>query len=293
MRAIASSPTRRAASVSSTRSRANPAMARARLRSSETSGRSRDCIAAASLALLSFPYHDDADRLVVDIRMRHGRALDVKAVALEADVTHLLAADPGLVPCRFDLGDDIAVLDAVAARVGNHRFERLRPIFVRPRQRTALAGHQRQPAALRGRNLNALRMFAVNRCALLSGDILIVHRNELPGADDLFPQRGIVGVRHDHSAVQPPSSTSAEPVISDEASEARNTMAPVSSSSWPRRPSLIFDSTSSRNALFSKNGRVIGVSRKVGPRLLTRTLCGASSIAMALVKPSMACLDAQ
>ena len=31
-------------------------------------------------------------------------------------------------------------------------------------------------------------------------------------------------------------------------------MAPVSSSSWPSRPSLIFDSTSSRNALFSKNG---------------------------------------
>lgn len=33
-----------------------------------------------------------------------------------------------------------------------------------------------------------------------------------------------------YSAVQPPSSTSAEPVISDEASEARNTIAPVSSS---------------------------------------------------------------
>src|SRR5579864_2570652 len=100
-------------------------------------------------------------------------------------------------------------------------------------------------------------------------------------------------VHHAHSAVQPPSSTSAEPVISDDASEARKTMAPESSSSWPRRPSLIFDSTSSRNALFSKNGLVIGVSRKVGPRLLTRILCGASSIAIALVKPSMACLEAQ
>jgi tripartite-type tricarboxylate transporter receptor subunit TctC len=99
--------------------------------------------------------------------------------------------------------------------------------------------------------------------------------------------------RNTHSAVQPPSSTSAEPVISDEASEARNTMAPVNSSSWPRRPSLILPSTSSRNALFSKNGRVIGVSRKVGPRLLTRMLWGASSIAIALVKPSMACLEAQ
>ena len=95
------------------------------------------------------------------------------------------------------------------------------------------------------------------------------------------------------SAVQPPSSTSADPVISDEASDARKTMAPVNSSSWPSRPSLILPSTSSRNALFSKNGRVSGVSRKVGPRLLTRMLWGASSIAIALVKPSMACLLAQ
>ena len=56
----------------------------------------------------------------------------------------------------------------------------------------------------------------------------------------------------DYSAVQPPSSTSAEPVISEDASEARNTIAPVSSPSWP---SLILPSTSSRNALFSKNGQ--------------------------------------
>src|SRR6266540_549274 len=86
--------------------------------------------------------------------------------------------------------------------------------------------------------------------------------------------------------------TSAEPVISEDASEARNTIAPVISSSWPRRPSLILESTSVRNASFWKNGRVIGVSRNVGPRLLTRMLCGASSIAIALVKPSMACLVA-
>src|SRR5205085_1628109 len=73
--------------------------------------------------------------------------------------------------------------------------------------------------------------------------------------------------QHRYSAVQPPSSTRAEPVISEEASDARKTMAPVSSSSWPSRPSLIFASTSSRNALFAKKGRVIGVSRNVGPRL--------------------------
>jgi len=46
-------------------------------------------------------------------------------------------------------------------------------------------------------------------------------------------------------------------------------------------------------AAFSKKGRVMGVSMKVGPTLLTRTLCGASSMAMALVKPSMACLEVQ
>ena len=51
-------------------------------------------------------------------------------------------------------------------------------------------------------------------------------------------------------------------------------MAPVMSPSWPRRPSLILDSTSALNAAFSKNGRVSGVSRKVGPSELTRMLCG-------------------
>ena len=38
---------------------------------------------------------------------------------------------------------------------------------------------------------------------------------------------------------------------------------------------------------------VIGVSMKVGASVLTRILCGASSIAIALVKPSIACLVAQ
>jgi hypothetical protein len=52
-------------------------------------------------------------------------------------------------------------------------------------------------------------------------------------------------------------------------------------------------SVSFRKASFWKNGRVIGVSMKVGASVLTRILCGASSIAIALVKPSMACLVAQ
>src|SRR5262245_18971524 len=43
--------------------------------------------------------------------------------------------------------------------------------------------------------------------------------------------------------VQPPSSISADPVINDEASEARNTTAPMTSSGRPSRPSLILVST--------------------------------------------------
>src|SRR5262249_31660131 len=84
--------------------------------------------------------------------------------------------------------------------------------------------------------------------------------------------------RQTYSAVQPPSRTRAAPVINDDASEARKTIAPVNSSSCPSRPSLILESTSSRKALFSKNGRVIGVCRKVGPGLLERMLWGAGEL---------------
>jgi hypothetical protein len=41
---------------------------------------------------------------------------------------------------------------------------------------------------------------------------------------------------------------------------------------WPRRPSLMRLSVSVRNASFWKNGRVIGVSMKVGASVLTRIL---------------------
>src|SRR5262249_60627594 len=99
--------------------------------------------------------------------------------------------------------------------------------------------------------------------------------------------------KDDYSAVQPPSTTSAEPVIRRDASLARNTIAPVSSSICPMRPSLILLSTSCLKAVFSKNGFVSGVSMKVGPIVLTRMSCGASSIAIALVKPSIACFEAQ
>src|SRR5579863_6438800 len=223
--------------------------------------------------------------------MRHRRALDIKFVAVEADIAHLLAADPGLVPGRFDLGDDLAAFNAIAAGIGDHGFECLGAIGIGLRNSAAIGGHQRQPATLRRGDLDALRMFAINRRALLRHPIFIDDGDQLPGADDLPPQLRVTHCVH--SAVQPPSRMSAEPVISDEASEARKTMAPVNSSNWPSRPSFIFAKTSSRKALFSKNGFVIGVSKNVGPNELTRILCGASSIAMALVKPSMACFEAQ
>src|SRR6478736_5086006 len=65
------------------------------------------------------------------------------------------------------------------------------------------------------------------------------------------------------------------------------------SSTVPRRPSLIFDSTLALNSAFSKNGLVIGVSMKVGHSVLQRMPCEARSIAIALEKPSIAHFDAQ
>src|ERR1700722_1574943 len=245
----------------------------------------------AELVLLALPHDDHPHRSVVDVGVRYRRALDVQPIAVEANIAYLLAADPGFVPCRFDFGDHLAILDAITAGIGDHGFERLRAIRVGFRDRPAFGGHQREPAAFGRCDLDAARMFAVTRCPFAGRNVFIDDRHEHPCADDLSPQLGVVHLSH--SAVQPPSITNAEPVISEDASEARKTIAPESSSSWPRRPSLIFDSTSSRNALFSKNGLVIGVSIKVGPRLLTRILCGASSIAIALVKPSMACFEAQ
>src|SRR3954453_19349956 len=95
------------------------------------------------------------------------------------------------------------------------------------------------------------------------------------------------------SAVHPPSTTRDDPVISDDASPARNTIAPIKSSTVPSRPSLIFASTLSLNAAFSKKDFVIGVSIKVGHSVLTRTPCGAKSIAIAFENPSIAHFEAQ
>src|SRR5580765_5707367 len=73
---------------------------------------------------LPVPDHHHLHDLVVDVGMRHRRAFDEQAVALEADEAGPLAADPGLVPGGFDLRDHLAALDPVAAGVGDHRGER-------------------------------------------------------------------------------------------------------------------------------------------------------------------------
>src|ERR1700733_4186826 len=72
------------------------------------------------------------------------------------------------------------------------------------------------------------------------------------------------------SAVQPPSITKDDPVISDEASDASRTIAPNKSATLPTRPSLIFDRTSALNAGFVRKLLASGVSTKVGQIVLTR-----------------------
>ena len=70
-------------------------------------------------------------------------------------------------------------------------------------------------------------------------------------------------------------------------------MAPVTSSMRPIRPSGILLRTQLRNSGSAKKEAVIGVSRKVGAIAFTRIFSGASSTAMALVRPSIACLVMQ
>ena len=88
---------------------------------------------------------------------------------------------------------------------------------------------------------------------------------------------------------RPPSTINAEPVTIAEASEARNTTAPMISSTLPTRPSLIFASIQLLCLGLSKVLCVNGVRINVGQMVLTRILYGPHSIAIALVKPSTAC----
>src|SRR5262249_39087786 len=96
-----------------------------------------------------------------------------------------------------------------------------------------------------------------------------------------------------YRAVQPPSITRLVPVMRDPARDARNTIAPATSSIRPIRPRGIRLNTQFRNSASAKNEAVMGVSRKVGAIALTRMLFGASSTAIALVSPSIACFVRQ
>src|SRR5690606_14523403 len=96
-----------------------------------------------------------------------------------------------------------------------------------------------------------------------------------------------------HAAVQPPSSIRALPVIRLDALLARNTTAPITSSTRPRRPSAIRSQTHCLKPGLSNIAAVIGVSIKVGQIEFTRIPFAPNSHASALVMPSMACLLAQ
>ena len=71
------------------------------------------------------------------------------------------------------------------------------------------------------------------------------------------------------SAVQPPSTISDEPVMSVAASLAKNKIAPVRSSSWPRSKLDALQCVPKKTS-FWKNDRVISVSMKVGASVSTR-----------------------
>ena len=81
--------------------------------------------------------------------------------------------------------------------------------------------------------------------------------------------------------------------MSAEAPEARNTKPPTTSSKRPSRPSLILAEAKVRDSGSARKGVIIGVSMKVGHKLLTRSPLGPNSAAIALVRPSMACFVAQ
>jgi hypothetical protein len=63
----------------------------------------------------------------------------------------------------------------------------------------------------------------------------------------------------DQSAVHPPSTTIEEPVIRDDASDARRRIAPIKSSTSPTRPSLILVSTSASTLGSLRNRSASGV----------------------------------
>ncbi len=140
--------------------------------------------------------------------MRHRRALDEQPVAFEADDPRLFATDPGFVPGSIDLGDDLAVLDAIVSGIGDHGLECRRALFVGFGNGAALGGDNRDPQSVRRCDLAASGMLAVDRRAHLALLVLIDHGDELPAADDPLFQILVVGAgrqrekRHEAKAKQ-------------------------------------------------------------------------------------------
>src|SRR3954470_15518151 len=87
------------------------------------------------------------------------------------------------------------------------------------------------------------------------------------------------GSKRPSTAVQPPSTASTEPVTNDEASEARYTTAPASSSGRAQRPNAPFCAYASYHSGFALICAVSGVSTTPGAIALTRTPAGPNSAA--------------
>lgn len=98
----------------------------------------------------------------------------------------------------------------------------------------------------------------------------------------------------DYLAVQPPSTSSVVPVMSEAAGEARKTTAPATSIGSPIRwTPAIRSMTSARNTGSAKAASVPGVRTKVGATALTLIPYVPHSTARHLVRCDTAALDAQ
>ncbi len=72
--------------------------------------------------------------------------------------------------------------------------QRAGALLVGLRHRAALGGDERKPAPVGGGDLAAARMLAQHGRTLLGLLVLVDHGDQRPGADDLLPQLGVVGV---------------------------------------------------------------------------------------------------
>src|SRR6185437_10012386 len=88
------------------------------------------------------------------------------------------------------------------------------------------------------------------------------------------------------ASCEPPQTCKVSPVINEARSDARNAIAPATSSGVPNRPSGVILRKPSANALFSSTIFLLnGVLRKLGATALTRMRSLPSCAASALVSP--------